>query len=62
MTILHQICSLNGESFTLFCSHNPFDHPGSEVLERLIDRLGDHNVYRTDDNGTIELITYGETL
>jgi competence protein ComEC len=41
---------------------NTFGHPNPEVVERLIDRLGDDNVYRTDENGTIELITYGETL
>jgi competence protein ComEC len=41
---------------------NPFGHPSSEVLERLIDRLGKDNVYRTDQDGTIEFITDGETL
>ena len=41
---------------------NPFGHPSSEVVERLIDRLGEDNVYRTDEDGTIELITDGERL
>ena len=41
---------------------NPFGHPSPEILERLIDRLGEHNVYRTDEDGTIELITDGERL
>jgi competence protein ComEC len=41
---------------------NPFGHPSAEVLKRLTDRLGDDNVYRTDDDGTIEFITDGETL
>jgi competence protein ComEC len=41
---------------------NPFGHPGPAVLERLIDRLGNDNVYRTDQDGTIEFITDGETL
>jgi competence protein ComEC len=41
---------------------NPFGHPNPEVLERLIDRLGEDNVYRTDQDGTIEFITDGETL
>jgi beta-lactamase superfamily II metal-dependent hydrolase len=36
---------------------NPFGHSGSEAVERLIDRLGEDNVYRTDDDNTIELIT-----
>jgi competence protein ComEC len=41
---------------------NPFGHPSLEVMERLTDRLGEDNVYRTDQNGTIEFITDGETL
>jgi len=41
---------------------NPFGHPGPEVMERLIGRLGEDNVYRTDEDGTIEFITDGERL
>jgi len=41
---------------------NPFGHPGPQVVERLIDRLGEDNVYRTDEGGTIEFITDGERL
>jgi competence protein ComEC len=41
---------------------NPFGHPSPEVVERLIDRLGEDNVYRTDEHGTIEFITDGERL
>jgi len=41
---------------------NSFGHPSSEVVERLISRLGVENVYRTDRNGTIEFITDGERL
>jgi competence protein ComEC len=41
---------------------NTFGHPSSDVLERLIDRLGEDNVYRTDQDGTIEFITNGERL
>jgi competence protein ComEC len=41
---------------------NPFGHPSSEVMERLIARLGADNVYRTDEHGTIEFITDGELL
>jgi competence protein ComEC len=41
---------------------NPFGHPSPEVVERLIDRLGEDNVYRTDEDGTIEFITDGEKL
>jgi competence protein ComEC len=41
---------------------NPFGHPSPEVLERLIDMVGEDNVYRTDEDGTIEFITDGEKL
>jgi competence protein ComEC len=41
---------------------NPFGHPSPEVLERLIGRLSEGNVYRTDEDGTIELTTDGEKL
>lgn len=43
-------------------ANNPFGHPSPEVVERLIDRLGEEKVYRTDANGTIEFITDGERL
>ena len=41
---------------------NPFAHPSPEVLERLIDRLGEDTVYRTDEDGIIEFITDAEGL
>ena len=41
---------------------NTFGHPSPEVLERLIDRLGEDNIYRTDVDGTVEFITDGERL
>jgi competence protein ComEC len=41
---------------------NPFGHPSPEVWERLTGRLGEGNVYRTDEDGTIEFITDGEKL
>jgi len=41
---------------------NPFGHPSPEVVERLIDRLGEDNIYRTDEDGTVEFITDGERL
>jgi competence protein ComEC len=43
-------------------AENPFGHPSPEVMERLIDRLGEDNVYRTDEDGSIEFITDGEKL
>ena len=41
---------------------NLFGHPGPEVVERLIGRLGEDNIYRTNVDGTIEFITDGEKL
>jgi competence protein ComEC len=41
---------------------NPFGHPSPEVVGRLIDKLGEGNVYRTDEDGTIEFVTDGERL
>ena len=41
---------------------NSFGHPSSGVLETLSERLGEDTVYRTDQDGTIEFITDGETL
>jgi beta-lactamase superfamily II metal-dependent hydrolase len=41
---------------------NPFGHPSPQVMNRLIDRSGKDNVYRTDEDGTIEFITDGERL
>ena len=43
-------------------ANDPFGHPSPEVMERLIDRLGKDNVHRTDEDGTIEFITDGESL
>ena len=41
---------------------NKFGHPNEEVLDRLQQRIGRENVYRTDQHGTIEFITDGERL
>ncbi|MFC2072093.1 DNA internalization-related competence protein ComEC/Rec2 [Chloroflexota bacterium] len=41
---------------------NPFGHPSDEVVDRLEQQLGQENIYRTADNGTIEFITDGERL
>jgi beta-lactamase superfamily II metal-dependent hydrolase len=32
------------------------------VMEKLEDRIGSENIYRTDEQGTIEFITDGEKL
>ena len=41
---------------------NTFGHPGAETLQRLADRVGADNIYRTDKNGTVECITDGMRL
>ena len=41
---------------------NPFGHPSDKVMERLTGRVGEENIYRTDEHGTIEFITDGERL
>jgi competence protein ComEC len=41
---------------------NTFGHPDDEVLARLDEAIGEDNIYRTDENGTIEFITDGERL
>jgi len=41
---------------------NRFGHPSDEVLERLKERLGPENIYRTDKHGIIEFITDGGRL
>ncbi len=41
---------------------NRFGHPTPEVMERLGEKLGSENIYRTDKHGTIEFITDGKRL
>ncbi len=41
---------------------NPFNHPSPEVIERLGQQPGTAGVYRTDRDGTIELVTDGSSL
>ena len=41
---------------------NPFGHPSPEVVTRLVDMVGEDNVYRTDEDGAIEFTTDGERL
>ncbi|TET18292.1 MAG: DNA internalization-related competence protein ComEC/Rec2 [Dehalococcoidia bacterium] len=41
---------------------NPFGHPTPEVMARLKEKVGSENIYRTDEQGTIEFITDGEKL
>lgn len=41
---------------------NDFGHPQPDVIERLEIEVGSENIYRTDEDGTIEFITDGERL
>lgn len=41
---------------------NRFGHPSAAVLERLIEEVGRGNVFRTDEDGSVEFITDGERL
>ena len=41
---------------------NPFGHPGSEVIDRLEQKLGEESIYRTDEHGAIEFTTDGKRL
>ena len=41
---------------------NPFGHPSAEVMNRLEGKPGQENIYRTDRDGRIELITDGQRL
>ena len=43
-------------------SDNSYGHPTKEVRDRLIEKVGLENIYRTDKQGTIEFITDGERL
>jgi len=41
---------------------NEYGHPANEVMTRLRERIGMENIYRTDEDGTIEFITDGERM
>lgn len=41
---------------------NRYGHPSPDVLSRLTAAVNDNNVYRTDEDGTVEFITDGERL
>jgi len=38
---------------------NEYGHPTDEVMTRLREKIGTENIYRTDEDGTIEFITDG---
>ena len=41
---------------------NRFGHPSPQMLERLEESVGREHVLRTDENGTIEVVTDGERV
>jgi len=41
---------------------NDYGHPSQDTITRLTEEVGEDNVYRTDNNGTIEFITDGDRL
>jgi competence protein ComEC len=41
---------------------NDYGLPSNEVIQRLEEELGTENIYRTDEDGTIEFITDGQRL
>ena len=41
---------------------NRFGHPSPEVLERLEDLVGEERILRTDERGTVEVVTDGERV
>jgi len=42
--------------------YNRFGHPAEEVISRLEELIGIENIYRTDEDGTIEFVTDGNHL
>ena len=41
---------------------NEYGHPTDEVMTKLREKMGVENIYRTDEDGTIEFITDGERM
>jgi competence protein ComEC len=41
---------------------NRFGHPAPQVLERLEDLVGEERILRTDEDGTVEVVTDGERV
>jgi competence protein ComEC len=56
------LAAVNPVAAVISVGENRYGHPGDEVIERLEETLGAENIYRTDEQGTIEFITDGERL
>ena len=52
----------NPQVAVISVGENSFGHPSIEVLKRLEEKIGSENIFRTDEQGTIEFITDGEWL
>jgi len=56
------LAAANPQVAVISVGENPFGHPSGEVVERLEQKLGSENIFRTDEQGTIEFITDGQRL
>jgi competence protein ComEC len=56
------LAEVSPEAAVISVGENSFGHPSGEVTGRLEETLGEDNIYRTDQQGTIEFITDGERL
>jgi competence protein ComEC len=56
------LAAANPRVAVISVGENSYGHPSDEVLERLEQRVGSANIFRTDEQGTIEFITDGESL
>jgi competence protein ComEC len=54
---------VNPQAAIISCgADNKFGLPNQEVVSRLVKKLGEGNIYRTDKRGTIEFVTDGKSL
>jgi len=61
-TTLDFLAAVNPGVAVISVGENSYGHPHGEVIDRLEEALGAENIYRTDEQGTIEFITDGERL
>ncbi|MFH1663037.1 MAG: DNA internalization-related competence protein ComEC/Rec2 [Chloroflexota bacterium] len=56
------LAAVNSQLAVISADPEEYGHPSDEVLNRLEAELGAENIYRTDEDGTVEFITDGEKL
>lgn len=61
-TTLELLVVVNPQLAVISADPEEYGHPSDEVITRLEAELGADNIYRTDEDGTIEFITDGEKL